>query len=266
MIEKSEELIKTADFLDIRLRDHGYAVLQAGWKYPRTALPLSRIYFSKTDGGVIEYGNREIFVKPGYAYLLPANFRFGYRVEKTWEKLFVHFVIMRRDGYDMLTELNKICFLELGLQAVDSLMEMYSSNDTSSAFAFKYKIYETVNLMLEKENFRPKKEISYSPLVENVIDYVQSHLSVKLSIAEIAANSFISESLVSKRFKDEYGITLGKYIDDLVFFTAQNMLVETNLPISTISEKLGFCDQFYFSRRFRQFAGVSPRYYRKYRY
>ena len=266
MIEKSETLIKTADFLDVKLRDHGHAVLEKGWHYPRTALPMSRLYFSRSGRGIIEYGDSKIETKPGYVYLVPANFRFGYTVDETWEKLFVHFVIMRHDGYDMLSDMGKICEYELGTARIDELISLYTTNDTRNAFALKFAIYKTLNDILENESFRPKSEVSYSALVESTISYVRSHLSIKLSIAEIAANNFISESLLSKRFRSEYGITLGKYIDDLVFFSAQNLLIESNLSIAAISEKLGFCDQFYFSRRFRQFAGVSPRYYRKYRY
>ena len=267
VIEKSESLVKTADYLDIKLRDHGHAVLGKGWHYPKTALPMSRLYYSLTDGGVLEYGDRKIYVKPGNVYLVPANLKFGYNVtENGWEKLFVHFVIQRSDGYDLLSELTKICEFEYGTNEIKNLITLYNSNDTRSAFDFKCRIYDTVSRILENENFVPKSDVTYSALILKAIDYIRNHLSIKLSIAEIAAECFISESLLAKRFRDECGITLGKYIDDLVFFSAQNMLIGTNLSILQISEKLGFCDQFYFSRRFRQFAGISPRYYRKYRY
>jgi hypothetical protein len=72
-IEKSETLIKTADYLDIKLRDHGHAKLKKGWKYPATALPMSRLYFSLTDGGVLECGNTKINTVPGKVYLVPVN-------------------------------------------------------------------------------------------------------------------------------------------------------------------------------------------------
>lgn len=266
-IEKSETLVKTADLLDIKLRDHGHAKLSKGSYYPRTALPMSRLYYSLTGGGVLEYGDTSINVVPGKVYLVPANFKFGYTVGANgWEKLFVHFVIQRSDGYDLLSDISKIYEYDYGIEETRELIKMYNSNDTRRSFAFKCRIYETVSAILTKEKFVPKSDIAYSTLIQSTIDYVRNNLSIKLSISQIAAEFFISESLLSKRFRDECGITLGKYIDDLVFFSAQNMLIGTNLSISQISEKLGFCDQFYFSRRFRQFAGISPRYYRKYRY
>ena len=35
------------------------------------------------------------------------------------------------------------------------------------------------------------------------------------------------------------------------------------MQISRISERYGFCDQFYFSRRFKEKFGVTPQKYRK---
>ena len=42
-----------------------------------------------------------------------------------------------------------------------------------------------------------------------------------------------------------------------------NMLMGGNMSVGEISEKLGFCDQFYFSRRFKKRFGLSPREYVK---
>ena len=44
---------------------------------------------------------------------------------------------------------------------------------------------------------------------------------------------------------------------------AAQHLVETSAPVQEIAEKLGFCDQFYFSKRFKMFTGVTPAKYRK---
>jgi AraC-like DNA-binding protein len=44
---------------------------------------------------------------------------------------------------------------------------------------------------------------------------------------------------------------------------AAKRIAETNQPLRVIAEELGFCDEFHFSRRFKQIAGVSPAVYRK---
>jgi AraC-like DNA-binding protein len=46
-------------------------------------------------------------------------------------------------------------------------------------------------------------------------------------------------------------------------FLAGQMLKNTNLTVAQVSEHLGYSEQFYFSRCFKQSFGMSPREYRK---
>jgi AraC-like DNA-binding protein len=103
----------------------------------------------------------------------------------------------------------------------------------------------------------------YSPVVQSTIDYIQLNLSLKLTSTYLAERLFISESTLCKKFRKEVGITIGKYIDDLIFFNAEKMLVKSDWSVNRIAKNLGFCDQFYFSRRFKQHYGKTPLQYRK---
>ena len=68
---------------------------------------------------------------------------------------------------------------------------------------------------------------------------------------------------MSEKFRQEVGVTLGKYIDDQLMAAAQWQLLKTKVSIGEISDALGYCDQFYFSRRFKQLCGETPLQYRK---
>jgi len=59
--------------------------------------------------------------------------------------------------------------------------------------------------------------------------------------------------------------TLGEddYMDDQLIQAAQWKLLRTGDSVEKISTQLGYCDQFYFSRRFRQLSGESPLQFRK---
>ena len=63
-----------------------------------------------------------------------------------------------------------------------------------------------------------------------------------------------------------YSITIPsgvKAIGDNAFDNCHKIVEVCNLSALEISERLGFCDQFYFSRRFKEKYGSSPREYRK---
>lgn len=58
-------------------------------------------------------------------------------------------------------------------------------------------------------------------------------------------------------------MTVGEYIDQMVFYDAQIMLIESDKTIEEISQYYGFCDRFYFSKRFKQLFTNTPAEYRK---
>ena len=95
------------------------------------------------------------------------------------------------------------------------------------------------------------------------IRYIQSNLSARLSVQMLAERLFVSKSFLSDKFRGEVGVPLGKYIDDQLMASAQWQLLRTDASIGEISNNLGFCDQFYFSRRFKQLCGETPLQYRK---
>ena len=95
----------------------------------------------------------------------------------------------------------------------------------------------------------------------NTIEYIRENLSVKISVKELADRLYISESILAKKFRKEVGITLGKYIDKMVFYEAEKLIMQGDLTIGQISEKLGFCDQFYFSRKFKERYQETPQSY-----
>ena len=61
----------------------------------------------------------------------------------------------------------------------------------------------------------------------------------------------------------DYAVDIGINAVRIFMLTAQWQLLRTEKSIGQISNTLGFCDQFYFSRRFRQLCGVTPLQYRK---
>ena len=86
---------------------------------------------------------------------------------------------------------------------------------------------------------------------------------MQLTISEIAENTFISKSTLTKHFQKELSMSVNEYIYDLVMSGAEYMLATSDVSMQEISEKFGFYDQFYFSRRFKEKFGQSPREYRK---
>ncbi|UZN00897.1 helix-turn-helix transcriptional regulator [Lysinibacillus sp. MHQ-1] len=53
---------------------------------------------------------------------------------------------------------------------------------------------------------------------------------------------------------------------DLRLTNAKELLLQTNVPLKEIAQRVGFDDEYYFNRRFRQVIGIPPKQFaRQYR-
>ena len=108
------------------------------------------------------------------------------------------------------------------------------------------------------DHMHRKTQIRYSKPVTHVIDYIYSHLHMRLTLHLLATEVSLSPSYLSKIFKKETGISLSDYILKSKLETARNMLLYSEYSPGQISEILGFASQSYFTERFRKEYGLPP--------
>jgi len=100
-------------------------------------------------------------------------------------------------------------------------------------------------------------------LLNRIEAYIDEHFAESsLSVTEIADNMQISTSYMQAYFKKHKNTTLTKYITQKRVDYAKQMLLNTNLTISTIAVKAGFTDPLYFGKIFKKNEGVTPSKYR----
>ncbi len=71
-----------------------------------------------------------------------------------------------------------------------------------------------------------------------------------------------SESQMLRIFRRDFGTSPLAFLYEKKLEMAMNLLRNTDLPVKSVAAKLGFADEFYFSRVFRKKCGKSPREYR----
>lgn len=76
--------------------------------------------------------------------------------------------------------------------------------------------------------------------------------------AELAKSCGTSYSTLRAAFRTEIGVSLGQFHLGLRLGEARRLLIQTDLSISDIAERVGFCDQKHFSAIFKRKMGVTP--------
>ncbi len=92
--------------------------------------------------------------------------------------------------------------------------------------------------------------------------YIQTHYSAALTLAEVARQACLSRPHLCREFRRHYGVSPIDYAIDLRLQDAAELLADVNLNVTQVAERCGFRDVFYFSRLFKRRLGVSPRAYR----
>lgn len=100
-------------------------------------------------------------------------------------------------------------------------------------------------------------------LVEKASEIFSQDLEVHLAPREVAKSLGISYDTLRRAFKRVLGVSPGRFRAERVLHRAAQMLSEGKLMNKEIAERLGFTDEFHFSKRFHSVMGLSPRSYRR---
>lgn len=139
-----------------------------------------------------------------------------------------------------------------------------SSSDYIRDMRINGKLNDLLTLLMESSWHReahtnaPKKmDIS---LVKSFLD---EHYKEKLSLESVASHFFIDKHYLARLFKEQYGVTLVTYLQQVRITHAKRMLRFTDKTIEEIGLECGIGELNYFSRVFKKLEGVSPSEFRR---
>ncbi len=250
----------TENNIRLNILNINHVVLDDSWKSRNVYSPYSRMYYILDGEGYLKTKDEIICLKPGNLYFIPLGTVFDYTCDSHLEKIFLHINLFLDNKLDFFSGINKIVCIPSDNNR--EICTQFHCKGIFSRIALKGLIYTDL-LKIARASMEDYTVIPHSRLVADAISYINNNLSIKLSIKEIADAGFVSPSLLRKKFLEEMNISIGKYIDTRIIFEAEQMLAKGDLNIDLISEALGFCDRFYFTRRFKEQTGITPGEYKK---
>lgn len=101
-------------------------------------------------------------------------------------------------------------------------------------------------------------------LVAQCLTHIESHLhDPELRLATVATSMDISAEHLARLFRAETDRSVGEYIRIVRLERSAQLLQETGAPIAAIATSVGFTSGGYFTRRFREHYGCTPREFRQ---
>ncbi|GAB3516805.1 helix-turn-helix domain-containing protein [Emticicia fontis] len=111
-----------------------------------------------------------------------------------------------------------------------------------------------------QQDFGDKKEPF---ILQNLKDFIEQHFKTKHSASDYADLLNISPKALAKITKTHFNKTITDLISERIVIEAKRELYLTNKSVKEIAHDLGYDDEYYFSRFFKNNADVSPQLYRE---
>lgn len=134
------------------------------------------------------------------------------------------------------------------LKPLDSIQLEEALNNVKLELSKKYKLEEDYALLGHNA----------LQIVEYASKYFREHYMDNIDLSTFSQELGFSSAYLTKLFNKYKGCTPSKYLADLRINYARQLLLNSDLPIRQIGEKVGYLDQFHFSKMFRKATGLSP--------
>jgi len=148
------------------------------------------------------------------------------------------------------------------------LMSELSANQLGgSSIVERYAEILLIQILRTYADQKPQQPEFLKALCDNrlirAINKIHRDFALPLELNDLADEAALSRSAFAQRFKETAGIAPIEYLAKWRMITASDLLKTTDLPISHISEKVGYESDISFARAFKREYGITPSQHRR---
>jgi len=157
------------------------------------------------------------------------------------------------------TKLKTVSEAEIYYIEYELMEKMATAADFPNIYTYIWNMF--LNILITADNSKDESE----ELIESIVDYIKDNYLSDITLDDISHKFNFSPTYLIKIFKKHSGETPVKFIIKLKISEAQRLMCNNpELDIRHIGEMVGYSDQHYFSRTFKNITGKSPSEYRAY--
>ena len=215
-------------------------------------------YFLYVMNGKIEYDNDVI--SEGDIIVFESEREISYKKKGDFSYLWLHFTGFEAVG--LISETIGMMNRKIHIGYHKDIEELFEK--LFKEFIIKDKYFETVTVCILKEIMSlTARYMNKSSVPLKSIAYIHENYDENISVKHLADMEELSLTAYRNLFKKHTGVSPNDYLINLRVNIACRLLSQTNERIGDIANKVGYTDQYYFSRIFSGKMKVSPREYRK---
>ena len=146
-----------------------------------------------------------------------------------------------------------------------SLIEELNSFDAASPFICQGLLIRIFHILSTKYEFSLSKQLRKRMnwiLFEEITNYINNNLN-NISIMQLSNEFHFQEDYFNRLLKSQTGLTYTEYLQSLRLKKAEDMLINTDHTIDTISHEVGYQNKGYFYKIFTDKYKITPAQFRK---
>ena len=229
------------------------------------------IFYTIAGEGYLSQNGEHILMEQGTALLLncrtPQTYGASER-RKYWHHFWIH---VNGAGIAAMEPLLNPGARPTPIRVTDSVREFFehvlsqiTEEDTSSVLSIGLDIHQILSKMISAKLRAGKAEGDENQeMIQLAAGYIRNHYARELHMEELLSLTHLSRSYFLRLFQRYMGTTPYNFLLRHRITKAKELLETTDLPISVISDQVGFHSETNFSARFSAIAGISPGQFRK---
>ena len=244
----------------------------------RDSLDSFLFFIVEKGSGTVIYDSDEYHISAGDCIFIDCKKPYSHESSKDlWRLKWIHFNGKMLQGiYDKYIERGgRVTFslYDIDNEYSNGLYDRYSgiwqdvfaiaqSSDHIRDMKINEKLSSLMCYLMEESVYpSDNKEIKKSNL-SDIRNYLDANYRNKISLDELANIFFVNKFYLTRIFKEEYDTTINNYLLGVRITKAKSMLRFTDLSIEKIGLDCGIGEACYFSRKFKEVEGMSPKEYR----
>lgn len=227
-----------------------------------------QLLYTESGGGILEINNKKYSLRAGDLFIISPNMSHNYyNIQRPWKTIWVTF-----NGSAVRTIIN-INYMVLKLSDSEFLYDfLYKSllltkntywNKVTSVYLYEFllEIQELIKSETHSDSYSPKKKL------DQVISFIHNHYEKPIEIQELCDIINVSKTHLCRLFKKAYNMRPFEYITLIRLQKSKELLLTCpDIKISELIKKIGYEDESYFCKKFKEYNNMTPNQFKKYGY